>query len=246
VVSPPHDRASVRIDAGVTEIVAERWSRRREHHVWAPDGAGPEDALMTALEMTRFLRPGRFTKLRVILESSTVSYCPSDHVPTLSRSFPDAVATRPARLPAPLLERLASVIAHRRVRGPATLEIGALVRADESLRDAPSRTSVPTQAHAPFELVVDRSNAAVSVLVLGSHGLVWARSVPATDPCAALPILVRRARTDVGHGSRVRSWRLHDVARDPDGIVTARRRSEFEDLATTLLADLCRLGTGPS
>jgi hypothetical protein len=206
--------ATVRIDAGVIEVRAPRHLRSfTERRVIAPT-ATPESALADALTSSPLLPAGRRLRTEVVLETSRITFA-------VTTGVDDAPKMRTA-LPRELLEGLERAIARRRVRGPATLELGPLVRADDAAADA----HVNVASEDRIGIIVDRSRAAVTVLLVGPHGLLWGRSAPADEPVLAARLLIDRARGQLPDHGALCWWRLHDVT-SGDGSSDPRARREL-------------------
>jgi len=213
--------ATVRIDRGAVHVSARRWVHpRSERHAVSID-ASPGEALQHAFAASSLLRPGRALRTLVLLESPQVTFSPT--------SGPSAEKAWSITLPSGVREGLLAALGRRHVRGPATLEFGPLARADASLAFHPN---LPVD---DVGIVVDRSSAAVTVLVISSFGLAWARSVPAEDPALAARLLIDRACGLIPRGASIRWWRLHDVATTDDARSGQRQRREFEAAAAVEL-----------
>ncbi len=203
----------MRVDRGVIDIDARRSLRSRAERIDVAEDCPADVALARALATSPLLRPGRSTHTRVLLETSSVVY-------TLQASG-DGGGKVAAMLPEDLHAEFVIAVARRRVRGPATLELGPLARAETV------RASFGALASGQVGVIADRSNAAVTVLVVGAAGLLWARSVPAGDAALAVRLLIDRACGMLALCERPRWWRLHDVAVHEDERSTLRHASEF-------------------
>ena len=213
--------ATVRLDVGVVDVTARRLLRVHGQRIAVEPETTPDVALAHTLRSSSLLRPGRAVTTRVLLETPQVVYGAVD---SGGRSH------RPnATVPTALRDGLIRAVARRRVRGPATLELAPLARAQEA------RDSFGDLEHNGLGVIVDRSNAAVSILVVGLSGLVWARSVPADDPGLAARLLIDRARGLLGSRVELRWWRLHDVASDEDERTASRAAREFSAAAAAEL-----------
>ena len=207
---------TVRVDAGIVEVTARRLRRSVSDRTVVDPRLEPGSALRQALETSPVLGSGRRTRLRVHLETERVVFRPDTNLG-------DERCVRP-NLPADLLDGLEIALRRRRCRGPATLELGPLARAEAT---RPNWSGSPSEA---VRLIVDRSNAAVSVMVLAETGLIWARAVPATDLDSAVPLLIARGRAFLSDRSRLIGWGLQDVALCPTPDETACNRKSFAEL----------------
>jgi hypothetical protein len=215
-------RASVRIDDDVIDIRARRFLRTVTRRRAIAPGTAPQEALLEILATSSLLRSGRHLRLQVVLESARATFV----------SEPTA-GTRPrvrVELPGQLLAGLEGAVARRRVRGPATLELGPLARADRAI-------ALDADAADGTGAIVDRSGAAVTVLLVGPTGLLWGRTAPADDPELAARLLIDRARSQLPTDGGLRWWGLHDVA-GGDGLIDRRRRNEFAAAVAHELEDI--------
>jgi len=212
--------ATVRVDDGVAEVHAARFLRSVTQRTSVPRGTPPETALRQVLESSALLRTGRNVRMRVLVETPRTIFTID---PTRS-----ARPTARAVVPDDLLAGLERAIVRRRTRGPASLELGPLVRAE---RAGPDVARLDPNG---VGVIVDRSDAAVTVLLIAASGLLWGRSAPAREPALAARLLLDRARGQLAVGSEVRWWRLHDVASD-DASDDRRIRSEFSAAASSEL-----------
>jgi hypothetical protein len=209
--------ATVRVDDGLVDVDAARFLRSGTERTTVPRGTPPEDALHQVLQSSTLLRTGRHLRMRVLIETPRTIFATD---PTRS-ARPAARAV----VPDDLLAGLERAIVRRRTRGPASLELGPLARAERAWPDVVRLDPSGVGA------IVDRSDAAVTVLLIGASGLLWGRSAPAREPALAVRLLLDRARGQLAVGSEVRWWRLHDVASDEASDVR-RARSEFSAAAS--------------
>jgi hypothetical protein len=227
-MSSARSSATVRLDLGVVDVAVRRSLRTRTERIALEPGTAPQAALASVLATSALLRPGSSLTLRVILETSRVVYVPArDSAPRVAAGLRETAGCG-VELTAELREGLARALGRRWVNGPATLELGPLVRADVARAARPLSTD-------GRGVVVDRSDAAVTVLVIGASGLVWARSVPAADPGLAVRLLIDRARGLLGPGGRLSWWGLSDVASQGDAAAQRRHAREFEAAAAAEL-----------
>lgn len=220
----PSTVATIRIDADLVELTVERSPWRARNAILPSPRSAPEVALEEVLRGTRSLRGGSRVHLRVVIETPNVIYsatCAEGEELTV-KLHPD------------LLAALEEVIGSRRTRGPATLELGPLARADRVLADV-RPGSARTCA------IVDRSRSAVTVLVLDRGVLRWARSAPAERPLQALGALIERADAEFLRGERIDRWLIEDVAAVSAGGIAGPPTVSgevFAAQAVTVLADL--------
>ncbi len=209
----PVAHALIRVDRGVIEVDVRRSLRSRNERREVGTGVAPDAALAQVFATSKLLRAGRAARTRVIIETSQVVY--------VAKPRGIGAHSGAAVLSDELGEGLVRAIACRRIRGPATLELGPLARVDEV------RTSFGDLRAGGVGVVIDRSNAAVTVLVIGESGVLWARSVPSEDACLAVRLLINRAFGMLHITQRARWWRLHDVASHADPRAMLRDASEF-------------------
>jgi hypothetical protein len=221
------DVATVRVDRDAVDVTARRRFRTATERIPIAPGRAAHDSLAHVLATSPLLPGGRNVRLRVVLETPRTIFAEggggdADH------------RVRPV-LPSDLLDAVEAAIARRRVRGRATLELGPLVRADV-LVGACLRSSFDG-----LGAVVDRSDAAVTVLLIGPTGLAWGRAAPVDDPVLAARLLIDRARSQVPNADALRWWCLHDVA-SSEGADAARRAREFEAAVASELEGTPLLG----
>jgi len=214
-------RATVRVDRGVVEIAAQRGIRSRGERIDVPVDAAPDRALAHAFATSKLLRAGRSARTRVLVETARVVYAPDAN----RREGRSGSAT----IEEEIGEGLVRAVSLRRIRGPATLELGPLSRAEAA------RATFGDLSRGGMGVIADRSNAAVTVLVVGPSRIVWARSVPPDDAALAVRLLVHRAFGMLHLRERPRWWRLHDVATSADPRAALRDASEFAAAAASEL-----------
>jgi hypothetical protein len=207
------DVATVRVDRDAVDVTARRRFRTATERIPIAPGRAVHDSLVHVLTTSPLLPAGRHVRLRVVLETPRAIFAQGVSDDSDDRARPV--------LPSDVLDVVEAAITRRRVRGPATLELGPLVRADV-LGDASLRPALDG-----FGAVVDRSDAAVTVLLIGPTGLAWGRAAPVDDPVLAARLLTDRARSQLPYPNALRWWRLHDVA-SSEGAGAARRAREFE------------------
>lgn len=228
-------RVRVRIDRDVVEVSGRRLGRdvRELHPIVEPDD--PYTVLERVLARSPLLRPGRACELGLIIESPRTIYRTPDgegeeraDVSTIEPVLPD--------LTRDVLDR---IVARRRVHGVAWCSSGPPRRVYELLREHVHRGPLGRG------VVVDRSSAAVTVLLLEGIDIRWARGAPGDDPVETAELLLRRAaRTPVALAG-MSWWHLEDVARPGDDRVRARIASEVEAACHALIGNLPRIGSMP-
>lgn len=224
-------KVTVRIDRDAVEVTGVRLRGPVAERYSVASGADPYDVLETALATSRLLRPGRACEIGVHLESAATLYrtvqgegeCRSDDG-TFQIVLPDAVG-----------DVLEPVLARRRVHGRAWFAAGPAARAVETMR-ARNRTGGIGRG-----FIIDRSSAAVTVLLIDGATVRWARGAPADDPTEAAAHLLRRAGEVVNGAYGLHFWHLEDVA-SPDDVRQGRRQArELEARCHALVGHLPRM-----
>lgn len=228
---------SLRLDRDRVEVTGTSLGRPRQERTSIPDGSDPYEAVETVLRTSRLLRPGRACKLDVVVESARTVY----------RTVGEAVGTSWSEdsrhievvLPDGLVDVLIPILARRRVHGSTGVIPGPVVRALRTMR---SRLEAGTPGRG---LIIDRSSAAVTVLIAGPAEIPWARGGPADDPVLSVELLVERAAGPISAGPRLDWWHLEDVARAGDGPDREREAKGFEAACHALVGHLPRIPVAP-
>lgn len=226
-------RVRVRIDRDVIEVTGRRLGReaREVHPVVEPDD--PYTVLETVLARSALLRPGRACDLGLLVESPRTIYRTPEGEGD-ERADTNRIEPVLADLTRDVLDR---IVARRRVHGTAWCSSGPPRRVYEMLRENVERGPLGRG------VVVDRSSAAVTVLLLEGVDIRWARGAPGDDPAETAALLLRRAaRTPVARAG-MSWWHLEDVARPGDERERARIASEVEASCHALIGNLPRIGS---
>lgn len=228
---------SLRLDRDCVEVTGTSFGRPRQERTSIPDGADPFEAVETVLRTSRLLRPGRACKLNVVVESArTVYRTVGDPVTT---SWSEDSRHIEVDLPDGLVDVLIPILARRRVHGSTSVIPGPVARALRTMR---SRLEEGTPGRG---LIIDRSSAAVTVLIVGPAEIPWARGGPADDPVLAVELLVERAAGPITAGPRLDWWHLEDSARSGDGPDREREAKGFEATCHALVGHLPRIPVAP-
>jgi hypothetical protein len=89
--------------------------------------------------------------------------------------------------------------------------------------------------------IVDRSAAAVTVMLIDGATIRWARGAPAHDPTEAAAMLLRRAAEVVNGAYGLHWWHLEDVAAPADERQQRRESRELEARCHALVGHLPRM-----
>ena len=224
---------NVRLDRDCVEVSGIVLGASRHERTAIPDGSDPYEALETVLQKSRLLRAGRACRLDIDVESARMVYRTSEPPdgglgagggPGIDVEFPDG-----------LLDVLVPILGRRRVHGTVGVRPGPAARAIRMMR---ARIE---QGATGRGLIIDRSSAAITVLVLDPADIPWARGGPADDPILAVELLVDRAAGMIAGRSRIDWWHLADVA-SPEDVLTRRRdASGFEAACHALVGHLPRI-----
>lgn len=223
----------VRLDRDCVEVAGTVLGAARHERITIPDGSDPYEALETVLQTSRLLRPGRACRLEISIESPRIVYrtpeAPDGTIgaaggPGIEVEFPDG-----------LLDVLVPILGRRRVHGTAGVMPGPGARAIRMMR-ARLEHGVTGRG-----LIIDRSSAAVTVLIVDPGAIPWARGGPADDPIRAVELLVDRAASIIAGRSRIDWWHLEDVASPDDARTRRRDASGFEAACHALVGNVPRI-----
>jgi hypothetical protein len=212
---------TIRVDRGLVELRSPRGRSEGLRSVWSTDDRDGPTALADVLARAREVGAGRTRDLRVVIETARVVFGErrgaADHVGV---SVNEDVVGRYER-----------VLRRRRAHGSARLHLGPILRLTSL------RPDVPGAEEASSTVVVDRSIAAITLLVIDGGGIRWGRAAPAEDPEAALSALAEAARRTLGSDLGVARRVLVDVARHRDDRAQERSARRFAAAVTRSLAD---------
>jgi len=224
-------RTLIRIDSDVLEVRGERLGKPRAERYDFAEGDDPFDMLEAALRDSTLLRPGRPCEVGVRIESArTVYRTVQGEGESLS---PDGEIH--VQLPEGMRDALAPILARRRVYGPAWIGAGPASRALATMR---ARAAVGGIGRG---FIVDRSAAAVTVMLIDGATIRWARGAPAHDPTEAAAMLLRRAAEVVNGAYGLHWWHLEDVAAPADERQQRRESRELEARCHALVGHLPRM-----
>ena len=208
-------RVHVRIDEDVIEVSGHHHGRGAQELHRVVDGEDRFDVLDRTIRSSRLLRPGRACDLGVLVESSQILYPVTDDECGSENGRVTAV------LPAMVGEVLEPIVARRRVHGAAWFAAGPVLRAVDTLERR-------SGAHPGGRgIIVDRSSAAVTVLLVDATRIRWARGAPPGEPADVAAVLLRRLGEVIGGRYGINWWHLEDVARPSD---ERRGRREYRGL----------------
>jgi hypothetical protein len=225
---------TIRLDRDVVEVSGRRLGSDviESHPVTSADDVF--DVLERTLSRSRLLRAGRACEVGVLLESPRTLYR------TVQGEGEDE--SRDGRfevvMPEVVSEILEPIIARRRVHGKAWFAAGPAIRAVDTMR---RRAAVGPIGRG---IIVDRSSAAVTVLLIDSTTIRWARGAPADDPTEVAAVLLRRVGEVVGGRYGLHWWHLEDVASPPDERDRRREARELEARCHAMIGYLPRTTVG--
>jgi len=226
-------RVTLRLDRDCVEVVGSVLGQPREERTVVADDADPFEILERVLRTSPLLRPGRACHLDVIVESERTLY----RTVVREEGEPPPYAGRgmDVDLPDGLIDVLVPVLARRRVHGPTALIAGPIER---TLRTMEARIDRGTMGRG---LIIDRSSAAVTALIVDRARIPWARGGPAEEPIRAVELLVARA-ANIGAGNATLDWwHLEDVAAADDERARRREARGFEAACHALVGHLPRI-----
>ncbi len=223
----------IRVDRDAVEVSGHRFRGPATERYDVESGTDPFEALEAALASSRLLRPGRACDIGVHLESAATIYRTvqgeGEH-----RSEDGALQVV---LPEAVRDVLEPVMARRRVHGRAWFSAGPLARAVETMR-ARNRAGGIGRG-----FIIDRSSAALTVLLIDGATVRWARGAPADEPCEAAAHLLRRAGEVVNGAYGLHFWHLEDVAAPSDDRRRRREARELEARCHSLIGHLPRMAS---
>jgi len=224
---------TLRIDLDKVEVTGWTFGRHRQELTPVPEGGDPFEVVETVLATSPLLRPGRACDLSILVESERTVYRTIDGAEGEAQPMPGRRIE--VELPDGLIDVLVPVLARRRVHGPTSLIAGPIERA---LRTMEARVDDRAIGRG---LIIDRSSAAVTVLLVDQAQIPWARGGPARDAVQALELLVGRAAGLASGRSRLDWWHLEDVATPADERTRRREKRGFEAACHALVGHLPRI-----
>lgn len=223
----------IRVDSDAVEVRGQRMSGPALERYGVEQDADPFEALETALRSSRLLRPGRPCEIGLHLESAATRY----RTVQGEGEHRSEDGTFQVVLPEVVREVLEPVLARRRVHGRAWFAAGPAARAVETMQ-ARNRAGGIGRG-----FIIDRSSAAVTVLLIDGATVRWARGAPADHPTEAAAHLLRRAGEVVNGAYGLHFWRLEDVASPDDERRRRREAREVEARCHALIGHLPRMAT---
>jgi len=222
-------RVRIRIDADVVELDGRQRGRtiRELHRI--PEDSDHLDVLERTIRSSRLLQPGRRCELGVLVESPHILYPVTEDGPGVEDGRVAVV------LPEMVIAALEPIVARRRAHGPAWFASGPALRAVETIE---RRASVGPIGRG---IIVDRSSAAVTVLLVDSASIRWARGAPAGDPADVAAVLLRRLGEVIGGRYGIHWWHLEDVASPLDERQRRREHRGLEARCHALIGYLPRM-----
>lgn len=218
----------IRVDRDAVEVSGTRLGRPSVERWDVADGAEPYGVVEHALSSSRLLRPGRPCEIGIHVESSRTRYVTSESMDA------DADDVFEVVLPEVVREVLEPILARRRVHGAAWFASGPAWRAFASLKERLALGGIGRG------LIVDRSSAAVTVLLVDDASVRWARGAAADEAPEVAALLLRRAAEVVAGASGLHWWHLTDVASPVDERQRRREAREFEARCHALVGHLPR------
>lgn len=223
----------IRIDRDAVEVRGERLRGPVSERYGVEQDADSYEVLERALRSSRLLRPGRACEIGVHLESATTLY----RTVQGEGEHRSEDGTFEVVLPEVVREVLEPVLARRRVHGRAWFAAGPAARAAETLR-ARNRAGGIGRG-----FIIDRSSAAVTVMLIDGATVRWARGAPADEPTEAAAHLLRRASEVVNGAYGLHFWHLEDVAWPDDERRRRREARELEARCHALIGHLPRMAS---
>lgn len=226
-------KVTIRLDRDAVEILGQRLRSPATERYSVEQGSDPFTVLEAALGSSRLLRPGRACEIGVHIESASTLY----RTVQGEREHRSEDGTLQVVLPEVVRDVLEPVLARRRVHGRAWFAAGPAARAAETMR-ARNRSGGIGRG-----FIIDRSAAAVTVLLIDGATVRWARGAPADEPTEAAAHLLRRAGEVVNGAYGLHFWHLEDVASPDDDRRRRREARELEARCHALIGHLPRMAS---
>lgn len=223
----------IRIDRDAVEVRGQGLRGPSTERYGVEQDADPYDVLDDALSSSRLLRPGRKCEVGVLLESSATLY----RTVQGEGEHRSDDGTFQVVLPEVVRDVLEPVLARRRVHGRAWFAAGPAVRAVETMRARNQAGGIGRG------FIIDRSSAAVTVMLIDGATVRWARGAASDDPTDAAAHLLRRAGEVVNGAYGLHFWHLEDVASPDDERRRRREARELEARCHALVGHLPRMAS---
>lgn len=224
-------RVVIRLDVDAVDVRGRRRGRDVSERYRVGAAEDPYEVLEGCLRTSSLLRPGRRCEIGIELESAHTLYR-TVQGDDQHRSEDGALHIV---LPEVVGEVLEPILARRRVHGPAWFAAGPASRASATLR---RRAAVGGIGRG---FIVDRSSAAVTVMLIDGATVRWARGAPADEPTEVAAVLLRRAAEVVNGAYGLHWWHLEDVASPADERAGRRVARELEARCHALVGHLPRI-----
>lgn len=232
-MSTPVRKVMIRVDSDAIEVSGHRMRRPVTERHGVQDSEDRFDVLEAVLATSPLLRPGRRCDVGVIVESPHILYRTIDGEGDAHAGDGELEVVMPAFV----RDVLDPILARRRVHGTAWFAGGPARRALLTLRARAATGSIGRG------FIIDRSSAAVTVLLVDGPDIRWARGAPADEPADVAAHLLRRAAEVVNGAYGLHWWHIEDVS-SPEDVRTRRRESrELEARCHSLIGYLPRMAT---
>ena len=226
-----HRRVTIRIDSDCVEVLGSRLGRAAHEVRTVEQGGDAYAVLEDVLRTSRLLRPGRSCEVGVLLESPRTLYR-TELGDGASRAEDGGFTVV---LPEVVRDVLDPILARRRVHGGGWFAAGPALRAVNTMERRVASAS-PGRG-----IIVDRSSAAVTVLLVDGATIRWARGAPAGDPAAVAAVLLRRVGEAIDGRFGLHWWHLEDVANPDDARARRRLAREVEARCHALIGFIPRM-----
>jgi hypothetical protein len=228
-MSPARRRVRIRVDSDLVEVDGRRRGRQAKEFSSVAEGEDRFEILDRVIRTSPLLRPGRACEFGVVIESPDIHYPVENGGPHGDDGKVRVV------LPEIVGEVLEPIVARRRVHGDAWFAAGPALRAVDTVERRAQAGPIGRG------IIVDRSSAALTVLLIDSARIRWARGAPAGDPSETAAILLRRLGEVIGGRYGIHWWHLEDVARPADERKQRREARGLEARCHGLIGYLPRI-----
>ncbi len=224
-------RVTIRIDSDCVEVRGSRFGRAAHELRPVEEGGDAYAVLEDVLRTSPLLRAGRSCEVGVLLESPRTLY----RTELGDGASPAQDGGFVVVLPEVVRDVIDPILARRRVHGGGWFAAAPAIRAVEMMGRRAAAGELGRG------IIVDRSSAAVTVLLVDGATIRWARGAPADDPATVAAVLLRRVGEAIDGRFGVHWWHLEDVAHPGDARARRRLAREVEARCHAVIGSIPRM-----